>query len=104
MPSSYTDALALIHDVDYLRYSGLPEYEIRSDTKAIDNAGFLDLQGLSMKLGLGIKQLLELQGFNPTLQGYTDSQTRSVGWQLHQYLASDPKYVKMFKDYGLSIH
>jgi hypothetical protein len=53
-PNSKTDAIAMIHDIDYLTQ----EEPIYSDLRAIFQSGF-DLEGLVMKTGLGMRSVLD---------------------------------------------
>lgn len=71
-PTSYQDALALIHDIEYL---GEGE-KFNSDLKAARNAGWTTLHGIAMNIGLRtrayVDQFLHKFGYSFHLNGRTD--------------------------------
>lgn len=72
-PTSYQDALALLHDIEYL---GEGE-KYNSDLKAAGNAGWTTLQGIAMNIGLRtrayVDQFLHEIGYSWHLNGRSDN-------------------------------
>jgi len=59
-PKSYHDALALMHDIDYLEYGSANKLEVAlADDQAINNSNY-SLQGILMQMGLSIRKFLDL--------------------------------------------
>lgn len=99
LPTSRTDFLALLHDIQYLQFTGdIPVY---SDSLAIENAGY-DLEGLIMKTGLSVKKALgNLYKNTSPLEGLSEAQTRQLGDSLMQKVLTDPIYSKHFDTYRI---
>ncbi len=90
-PVSRTDALALVHDVDYLLANN-DQDAISADNRALavaDNSA----QGLAMKLGLSIRKSLFTSDF------YGGS--FRAGQILKRKIKQDPRYRFSFEKFGL---
>lgn len=83
-PTSYQDALALLHDIEYL---GGGE-KINSDLKAAGNAGWTSLQGIAMNIGLRtrvyVDQFLHNIGFSWHLNGRSDNKVDRIPTKMLQ--------------------
>lgn len=60
-PTSYTDALALVHDINYLIGTASSEKMAEADNIAIAHASFFSLQGLAMKIGLTFRKITHIK-------------------------------------------
>jgi hypothetical protein len=97
-PVSRADALALLHDIDYLRVESATQ-ELLSDWIAIsktDNS----LSGLAMKVGLGFKALY----FPNAKFSNRDNPDKQLAISLANHLNSNPEYRKTFLKHGLLDH
>jgi hypothetical protein len=97
-PTTKTDAVAMLHDIDYLINAG--KSQLYSDVKAVFNADPTTLQGIAMIVGLTTKNLI---GFNKEVkyEGLTDVHTRNVGSVLLDYVNNDPLYTNILTEYNL---
>jgi len=98
LPQSYTDTVALLHDIDYLISNGESPYS--SDRTAIrktDNS----LEGIAMNIGLSLKTLLPFYKGNNTFSKLDKEQTKFVGNLLYQYIHNDENFSKALSDHGL---
>ncbi len=102
LPNNRTDAVTMIHDIDYLRYAGQYNRIIKSDLKAIINSDST-LPGIITKVGLGTKLLLGLNSFHKTPSGITDQQARSIGEQLFDKVSHDEDYIRIFNRFGVKL-
>lgn len=74
VPKSKTDAVALIHDIDYLTN----EEPIISDFRAMSKAEW-DLEGLAMRTGLGIRSVVDaLMHIIPFVPNFTHLNGRTT--------------------------
>jgi len=91
MPQSKHDCLALLHDLRYLSAKTKEQLTL-ADDNAIRNADYLSLQGLSMKLGLNLRSILNLDmiGDAPILADL-----------LYQKVSTSKKYQEVFRKYGV---
>jgi len=96
MPTNKTDAITMLHDIDYLSYAGMPRMIDRADTRAILNTPN-DLPGVITKFGLTLRQLTQLNFATP-LPGLSTHQTREIGQLLYEYVREDPAYQQKFKE------
>jgi hypothetical protein len=90
MPYGKTDAISLLHDIDYI--GAMDKNDLRiADDLAINRAGY-NLQGITMKLGLSARKLigLDLAGKRP-----------DVAKDLKHFVMNDPEYRFMLHSYGL---
>lgn len=98
LPTSKTDFVALLHDIQYLQSRSLSMDE--SDTLAIMNSDD-SLQGLTMQIGLSLRKFFGLK------MNKTDRPIASnlVGNRLMEYV-TDPSsvYFKYFRKYNVDIH
>lgn len=82
-PTTYQDALALVHDIEYL---GEGE-KINSDLNAARKAGWTTLSGIAMNIGLRtrayVDQFLHRYGYSFHLNGRTDK-IRSIPTKMLQ--------------------
>ncbi len=102
LPNNKTDAVTMLHDIDYLRYAGNKNQLYKSDLRAIiksDNT----LPGIVTKLGLGTKLLLGLDSFHKTPQNITDQQARDIGNHLFDAVVNDEGYVRIFNRFGVKL-
>jgi len=83
-PKSRTDAIALQHDLDYLKYAGQNTFD--ADIKAIKTAmGTPSLESLAMIAGLGSKIIVDSiydTGLNKPLTNTTIAETQKLGYDL----------------------
>jgi len=100
LPTSKTDALALLHDVQYLQAHGNSVKTYIADWKAINQAPW-DLQGLAMKTGLFARSYFDLP-FNTKATTLKEESVR-VGDLLMERLKTDPKYTNIFRKYNIDI-
>lgn len=102
LPNSKADALALLHDILYLKYNNNAIMVELVDQIAAENAP-LSLDGIVMKVGLGLKTDLGLMLANelPTLN---NKQTAEVGSLLLKYVSSTPEYIDVFRKYNIPIY
>jgi hypothetical protein len=93
LPTTYTDAAALFHDLRYLHAQSESELHPADDI-AIREAPVFSLQGQVMKVGLGLRDKLHLPlyGSKPILAE-----------QLFDKVINDPSYVSRFKELGYSV-
>jgi hypothetical protein len=99
MPNNRTDAVTLLHDIDYLRFSGLQRSDVLDD-RAIAAADY-SLPGMVTKAGLTLRKFSGLN-FDTPVDGLTAQQTRTLGEKLFAYVKLNPKYNAMFRKYGLN--
>ncbi len=102
LPNNKTDAVTMLHDLDYLRYQGNQSAINYSDIKAIGNSDWT-IPGLVTKLGLTSKYLLTPTQFANPLKGYTSQQTNEIGQQYFNKVLTNPKYIKRFAELGVDI-
>lgn len=102
MPVNRNDALTLLHDIDYFRFSGDPGKINRSDMQAITSSDY-SLSGLAIKVGL-LARIASQMDFSKPPEGYTTKQTNVLGEKLFVYVKHHPSYSKMFKDYGIDLN
>lgn len=85
-PKSLTDAIALQHDLDYLKAAGQNTFD--ADYKAIKSAmGAPSLESLAMIAGLGTKIIVDSiydTKVNKPLQNKTIAETQKLGYQLEE--------------------
>lgn len=91
MPKSRTDAVALMHDVDYM-IDGSAWESMKSDMKAIRDSDF-SLEGLTMKAGLAYRSIF--------LRNWFYGGDPEEGEELKQIVKNDPGYRSVFKQFGL---
>lgn len=109
LPVNRTDAIALIHDIDYLRFCGDASRLYAADEIAIRNAGN-DLSGLVMQIGLGAIPFTvptpipsgKYHPFASPLKGMSVSRTRRIGEFLLKYIQESPLFVKCLAGFGVS--
>ncbi len=94
MPINRTDFVAMLHDIDYLMGSGDYDWTKQADARAIRNAGWIN-GGALMKIGLGVRKLLDLPFNNYTLNN-------KVASSLLYIVKNDPVYKKLFDKYNIS--
>jgi hypothetical protein len=88
-PTSYVDAIARQHDIDYLISNGSAIGALHDDVKAILNS-YLSLtpEAFAMRFGLGVRTALNLLSlgyfgnYNTNILGLSQNETKLVG----QYL------------------
>ncbi len=97
MPRNKTDAVTLMHDIDYV-LTGKPgnvisEYKaIKADYNAWKNADY-SLAGIATQLGLGLRS-----GYSLPFHG---SDNEQLGYKLKQFVKQSPSYMRKFEEYGL---
>lgn len=98
-PVSRADAIALIHDIDYLIATNSSTRTSQADKHAMSQADF-DLPGVVLTAGLGIRNYLDLP-FNTTAP---NEAFRKVvqGEQLKEYVQNDPLWTDLLDDYDLT--
>jgi len=101
MPQNPTDAVTMLHDIDYLRFSGQPALVDSSDRRAISNSKF-DLAGLATKVGLNARLVTQLDFAKPLL-GISHEETRLIGQELFNIVRSDPQYRQLFRQWNIRI-
>jgi len=102
MPRNATDAVTMLHDIDYLRFAENRVLTILADEKAIANAQF-DLPGIATKIGLTIRKTLFPNSFNKRINGMTVTQTRQLGEYLLARVRKDSRFVKTFEKFGVEL-
>jgi len=85
--------VTLIHDIEYLIYSDRPDQIVSADKHAIEQASF-SLHGLSIKLGLKLRQWFDLDFAT------TNIPTR-VGLLLRDFVMQDPVWMSTLKLYNV---
>jgi hypothetical protein len=98
LPYSYNDAVALIHDINYLMYAG--EDVSLIDFEAINSFDKTTPAGIAGILGLSIKQYLPFE-MNKPLPTLTNLETKKVGMILHDYIANDAHFQKELDNHKL---
>lgn len=93
----------MIHDIDYLRYCGRPQAIYVADMKAISGADYFTWQGQLVKLGLAFKSRFMPSSFSEPLRGLSEQQTRSIGWDVFEYVKGNSEYQRTFKEFGVPI-
>lgn len=96
MPINKTDASAMLHDIDYLRFSGDDEALSMADTQAISNFEYTPA-GILGKTGLFLRKSFNLP-FTPTDNHFRN---RKLGEQLRKKVLNDPEYSKILNKYEL---
>jgi len=99
LPTSKTDTLALVHDIEYMIGTSIPKELDRADNQAIANADY-SISGMIMKAGLGIRKALQLKLANRDDLDETHEQQR-LGLFLKNKVLSDPEYVYLLNLYGV---
>jgi hypothetical protein len=102
LPVNATDAVTMLHDIDYLRFAENDILTQMADRKAISNAGF-DLPGIATKIGLTIRKNFFNESFNKRLPGKTVQETHQIGQDLLEAVRQNPKFVKRFKDFNVEL-
>jgi len=88
-PTSHADAVAMLHDIDYLIANGDTQLTKEADDFAIRlSDGYYDLQSLSLKTGLSIRKFFNL--------GFSKNGNPKLGKYLKQYVKF--KYSKRYMD------
>ncbi len=95
-PNSYTDAIAVLHDVDYLAANDNLSATI-ADLRAISRTDS-SLQSWVMKLGLSLRAIFQLPLYNV---GMTRDVTE-VHKRLLLFLKTDPGWRAVMDKYGLT--
>lgn len=92
LPTSYNDALALKHDLQYLAANNKSQLNV-SDDLAITAADY-SVQGITMKLGLTLRKVLSINklGNRPKL-----------AQALYNIVRNDPDYVNKYNQLGISL-
>jgi hypothetical protein len=97
MPRNKTDAVTLMHDVDYA-LTGKPRTTkadlkaLEADIKAIQNADNT-LPGLVTQVGLTLRSMMNLP--------FHGSDNTELASKMKQTIKQDPYYQKRFKELGL---
>lgn len=118
MPTSRTDYLAMLHDIDYLIYNNDPKKISASDDFAIDNAQlaykpfggsfgitmapdpFNDmLQASAMKTGLSARKFLNLDVYSSN----RPEQQTDIGYRLKQSVISNPRLQQLALEYNVPL-
>jgi hypothetical protein len=94
-PKSHSDALALMHDIDYLIDGGDEDKIVAADQRAIDSAKFYTLEGVAMKLGLTIRSWLHLK--------IHDNKFTAIGNLLKMYVKQSKLYATTFSLLGVDL-
>lgn len=92
LPNNRTDAVTLMHDVDYMLATNSAMAD-KADADAIKNSDW-SRAGLATKLGLTIRRNFFKNSF------YGGS--TSVGYYLKYHIKDEPVYVQRFAELGLS--
>jgi hypothetical protein len=100
LPYDKNDAIALIHDINYLLHPG--EDVTYYDNLAIDNFDPFTFSGLTGKLGLTIKKLLPVE-FNNKLPTKTLDETKIIGSVLQKYVLNDQAFLNELNKHGLNL-
>lgn len=100
LPNSYMDAVALMHDINYLRYTGDSRIIDRADLLAIRDADDT-FAGTTLKMGLAARTKLGLT-FDSPLKGKTPEETNYIGWRLQDYVLRSPLYNQRFDELGFN--
>jgi hypothetical protein len=98
LPYSYNDAVALIHDINYLMYAG--EDVSLVDFEAINSFDKTTPAGIAGIIGLSLKQYLPFE-INSPLPTKTNLETKEIGMILHDYVANDDKFQNQFVNHKL---
>jgi hypothetical protein len=93
LPTTKTDFVAMLHDIDYLMGSGSDKWTKFADDRAIQHAPNT-FTGLLMKAGLSVRKILNLP-FNKT------TKNAAVASDLMKIAKSDPIYAKLFDKYQI---
>lgn len=95
-PADRNDAVTLIHDIEYLLYSGNPDMTAKSDELAIRESSE-GWEGTLIKAGLGVRLAMDLD-FNPVKTPYD----HQLGQYLKNYVQTNDGWVDVLKPYQLS--
>jgi len=99
LPTSRTDALALVHDIEYMIGTSIPKELDKADDQAIANSDY-SLSGMIMKAGLSIRKALQLKMANRNTLEETHEQQR-IGLYLKNKVLSDSEYVYLLNLYNV---
>jgi hypothetical protein len=97
MPTSHTDFLALLHDIQYLQTKRVSPY--KADTTALDNTDN-SFQSFLMQIGLRTRRAFNL----PFYQTDNLIQSNKMGDKAMQFVQTDEQYKKLFRIYGVDPH
>jgi hypothetical protein len=92
-PIDHDDALALIHDIEYLAYGGVPTAINHIDDHAINNARYTP-GGMAMKIGLLFRKTFDLD--------LAQAGQNDVGFMLKQYVSTDPYWQAVLNKYQVT--
>jgi len=95
-PTSKTDALALVHDINYLIATSNPDKMALADNIAINNAPY-NTQGIAMKAGLTLRKWLHIK----ESEGADDPNFYiNRGYYLKSIIINNPYWREVFNDVG----
>lgn len=93
-PTNKTDAVTMLHDIDYIRFAGSPKHVDQADYYAIQNSDN-SAAGIATKVGLAFRTEMQLRFAN------NGSIVRSIGNHLLTKVEKD--YSDVFERYGISL-
>jgi len=102
MPNNKTDFVTLLHDIDYLRSAGLPQYQDAADARALYYSDLYTPEGFATTFGLTTRRYFGAE-FNKPIDNYSAKQTRQIGEQLWRFVANDRDYRPLFFRYNVPI-
>lgn len=100
LPVDYMDAVSMMHDINYLRYTGDQRIIDRADLLAIRDSD-KSFAALILQMGLATKNKLGLT-FDSPLPNKTIEETNYIGWRLQDYVLHNPAYQQQFQILGFN--
>jgi hypothetical protein len=100
LPNNKTDAVTMLHDIDYLKYNGDMRKSQYADALAIMKSDW-SLPGLITKFGLSTRSLYFPDQFIGPLGNYSQEDTSDIGYRLERYVRNTPKYADILNKYGI---
>ncbi len=97
-PTSYTDSIALVHDINYLIATGSHVKLKYADDLAIKKAQ-TDFPGLTMKIGLTLRKMLHLKESENV---DNRQQMINTGRYLKNLVLTSPGYAKIRQTYNIT--
>lgn len=96
-PTTYTDAIALTHDINYLIATANPKQLALADDLAISKAKY-NASGILMKVGLTLRKWTGIKDNEGRQQA---TELSHIGKSLKDVVLNDPKFERAREQYGI---